>query len=83
MASLENAILVVERGCEHGSLAPPRIVVLGGGWCSQNRGSRLGTVDTDGAICWFDFAMDSGSLVVVTAAADVVILELELWTMVS
>lgn len=65
MASPENAILVVERGCELGSLARPRIVVLGGGWCNQNRGSRLGTVDSDGAICWFDFA------------DDVVLLELE------
>ena len=40
-------------------------------------------MDSDGTICWFDFTVDSYSLVVVTSAEDAGILELEFWTVVG
>lgn len=57
--------------------------MLGGDWRNQNKGSRLHTKDSDDAICWFNFVVDSGGLVVVTSVGEIDPLELEFWTMVG
>ena len=82
LTNFQNSILLASPG-GLGSLARPQIVVLSGGWCNQNRGLRLGIVDSDGTICWFDFTVDSCGLVVVTSAGDAGLLELEFWTVVG